>query len=166
MYCGIENLHKREISSMCWIMGHLGYFSNPHIFRFPQVAPPPEFRMNSNAGIQELMAAEQKASQIVAEARLGRGDRLKQAKSDASSVISTYRTEMEMEFQSSALNLGSSNTTTSAALQDQTKRDMEAMKGSYEGNGGKALQVLLSKCCEVDLTVSKARVRSAQKAQM
>ena len=73
---------------------------------------------------------------------------------------------MEMEFQSSALNLGSSNTTTSAMLQEQTKRDMESMKGSYESNSGKALQVLLSKCCEVDLTVSKARVRSAQKAQM
>jgi hypothetical protein len=31
--------------------------------------------MNSNAGIQELMAAEQKASQIVAEARLGERER-------------------------------------------------------------------------------------------
>lgn len=38
--------------------------------------------MSSNAGIQELMQAETRASQIVAEARVGRGDRLKQAKQE------------------------------------------------------------------------------------
>jgi len=36
--------------------------------------------MSSGTGIQELMAAETRASQIVAEARAARGDRMKQAK--------------------------------------------------------------------------------------
>jgi hypothetical protein len=96
----------------------------------------------------------------------GRGDRLKQAKESAASTIASYRSSKELEFQSSALNLGDSNSTSSLLLQGQTKADMEKMKKEYEGNSGKALQVLLSKCCEVDLTVSKARIRSAQKAAM
>jgi len=81
-------------------------------------------------------------------------------------VISGYRSDKELSFQSNALTLGSSDTTSSVQLQQATQRDMEKMKRQYEGNSNKALQLLLSKCCEVDLEVSKARVRSAQKAAM
>ena len=52
--------------------------------------------MSSNAGIQELMQAETRASQIVAEARVGRGDRLKQAKQEVRSSSKTKRETLPM----------------------------------------------------------------------
>ena len=43
---------------------------------------------------------------------------------------------------------------------------MHLQKQQFEQNSSKALQVLLAKCCEVDLEVPAARIRSAQKAAM
>jgi len=37
------------------------------------------------------------------------------------------------------------------------------MEGQYNSNMQKAIDVLLSKCCEVSLEVPSARVRSTQK---
>jgi len=52
------------------------------------------------------MAAETRASQIVADARLARGDRMKQAKADAQELIDTYRAEKQDEFNNSVLAAG------------------------------------------------------------
>ncbi|GMH55884.1 hypothetical protein TL16_g02010, partial [Triparma laevis f. inornata] len=120
--------------------------------------------MSSNAGIQELMQAETRASQIVAEARVGRGDRLKQAKEEADGVISQFRSEKEVEFNTALLSVGGSDSQSSSALKQDTEREMHLQKSQFEQNSGKALQVLLAKCCEVDLEVPAARIRSAQKA--
>mmetsp|Transcript_4168 Transcript_4168/g.8059 ORF Transcript_4168/g.8059 Transcript_4168/m.8059 type:complete len:92 (+) Transcript_4168:212-487(+) len=64
--------------------------------------------MNNSSGIQELMAAETRASQIVAEARIGRGERMKQAKSDAQELIDAYRGEKQEEFNARVLTAGES----------------------------------------------------------
>ena|ERR1719506_2663379 len=120
--------------------------------------------MNSNQGIQELMAAETRASQIVAEARVGRGERLKQAKEEADTVIASFRAEKEVEFNTALLSVSGSDTQSSSALKTQTEAEMTKMKADFDANAGKALQVLLAKCCEVDLDVPAARIRSAQKA--
>merc|ERR1711935_105677 len=119
--------------------------------------------MQNSSGIQELMAAETRASQIVAEARLGRGDRMKQAKADAQELIDGYRGEKQEEFNKAILVTGGTGGSASAKLQAETNTDVQVMQGQFERNAQKAVDVLLSKCCEVSLTVPTARVRSTQK---
>eukprot|EP00979_Chaetoceros_neogracilis_P000195 scaffold70_cov204-Chaetoceros_neogracile.AAC.1 len=119
--------------------------------------------MSNGAGIQELMAAETRASQIVAEARIGRGDRMKQAKADAQELIDAYRAEKQQDFNNTVLAAGGSGGSASAKLQAQTNQEVSVMQGQFQRNQQKAIDVLLSKCCEVSLEVPSARVRSTQK---
>ncbi|CAB9497999.1 proton ATPase subunit G [Seminavis robusta] len=119
--------------------------------------------MQSGSGIQELMAAETRASQIVAEARIGRGDRMKQAKNEAQELIDAYRGEKQAEFNNMVLSKGGSEGSASAKLQSDTNKDIQEMQGEFQKNAQKAVDVLLSKCCEVSLEVPTARVRSTQK---
>mmetsp|Transcript_8571 Transcript_8571/g.15555 ORF Transcript_8571/g.15555 Transcript_8571/m.15555 type:complete len:124 (-) Transcript_8571:60-431(-) len=119
--------------------------------------------MNSGSGIQELMAAETRASQIVAEARIARGDRMKQAQTDADELIAAYRLEQQDAFDKAASASGGSGGARSAGLQAETNRDVQAMQGQFTRNAQKAVDVLLSKCCEVSLEVPTARIRATQK---
>ena len=119
--------------------------------------------MSNNTGIQELMAAETRASQIVAEARMARGDRMKQAKTDAQELIDAYRAEKQEEFNNRVLAAGGSGGSASAKLQAETQGEVQIMQGQFQRNSQKAVDVLLSKCCEVSLEVPTARVRSTQK---
>merc|ERR1712071_727123 len=119
--------------------------------------------MQNGTGIQELMAAETRASQIVAEARIGRGDRMKQAKADAQELIDAYRGEKMEEFNKAVAASGGTGGSASAKLQAETNTDVKNMQSQFEKNAQKAVDVLLSKCCEVSLTVPSARVRSTQK---
>ena len=59
--------------------------------------------------------------------------------------------------------IGGSGGSASAKLQASTNRDIQLMQGQFSGNMQKAIDVLLSKCCEVSLEVPSARVRSTQK---
>lgn len=81
-------------------------------------------------------------------------------------VISQFRSEKEVEFNTALLSVGGSDSQSSSALKQDTEREMHLQKSQFEQNSGKALQVLLAKCCEVDLEVPAARIRSAQKAAM
>jgi len=119
--------------------------------------------MNSGSGIQELMAAETRASQIVAEARISRGDRMKQAQVDADELIRAYRTEQQEAFDKNAHSAGGDGGSASAKLQAETNKEVQDMQGDFHRNAQKAVDVLLSKCCEVSLEVPTARIRSTQK---
>mmetsp|Transcript_65151 Transcript_65151/g.76537 ORF Transcript_65151/g.76537 Transcript_65151/m.76537 type:complete len:127 (+) Transcript_65151:110-490(+) len=119
--------------------------------------------MNDGTGIRELMAAETRASQIVAEARVGRGDRMKQAKQDADEIVKGYKGEKQEEFNSLVLSAGGSGGSASAKLQAETNNEVGLMQSQFQRNAQKAVDVLLSKCCEVTLEVPTARVRATQK---
>mmetsp|Transcript_23735 Transcript_23735/g.57245 ORF Transcript_23735/g.57245 Transcript_23735/m.57245 type:complete len:124 (+) Transcript_23735:125-496(+) len=119
--------------------------------------------MNSGSGIQELMAAETRASQIVAEARIARGDRMKQAQTDADELIAAYRLEQQDAFDKAASASGGSGGDASNKLQAETNKDIQGMQGQFTKNAQKAVDVLLSKCCEVSLEVPTARIRATQK---
>mmetsp|Transcript_21825 Transcript_21825/g.31870 ORF Transcript_21825/g.31870 Transcript_21825/m.31870 type:complete len:124 (-) Transcript_21825:332-703(-) len=119
--------------------------------------------MSNGAGIQELMAAETRASQIVAEARIGRGDRMKQAKADAQELIDSYRGEKQQDFNNTVLAAGGSGGSASAKLQATTNSEISVMQNQFNTNHQRAIDVLLSKCCEVSLEVPTARVRATQK---
>mmetsp|Transcript_32236 Transcript_32236/g.37586 ORF Transcript_32236/g.37586 Transcript_32236/m.37586 type:complete len:103 (+) Transcript_32236:407-715(+) len=94
---------------------------------------------------------------------IGRGDRMKQAKADAQELIDSYRAEKQQEFNNQVLAAGGSGGSASAKLQAATNRDIQLQQGQYESSVPNAIDVLLSKCCEVSLEVPTARVRSTQK---
>mmetsp|Transcript_27303 Transcript_27303/g.63948 ORF Transcript_27303/g.63948 Transcript_27303/m.63948 type:complete len:126 (+) Transcript_27303:108-485(+) len=119
--------------------------------------------MSSGAGIQELMAAETRASQIVAEARMGRGDRMKQAKADSTELVAAYKAEKQEEFNNMVLSKGGSEGSASAKLQADTAKEVAELQSMFQKNAQKAVDVLLSKCCEVSLEVPTARVRATRK---
>lgn len=58
---------------------------------------------------------------------------------------------------------GGSGNDASAKLQAETTKDIQAMQGRFTKNAQKAVDVLLSKCCEVSLEVPSARIRATQK---
>ena len=95
---------------------------------------------------------------------LGRGDRMKQAKADAQDLIDAYRAEKQEEFNNMVLSKGGSEGNASAKLQADTNKEIQDMQAQFQKHAQKAVDVLLSKCCEVSLEVPSARVRSTQKA--
>eukprot|EP00956_Cyclotella_meneghiniana_P020749 scaffold37054_cov72-Cyclotella_meneghiniana.AAC.4 len=103
------------------------------------------------------MAAETRASQIVAEARIARGDRMKQAQADADELIAAYRREQQDAFNKNVANKGGSGGASSDKLQAETNKEIQQMQGQFQSNAQKAVDVLLSKCCEVSLEVPTAR---------
>lgn len=82
---------------------------------------------------------------------------------EAQVLIDAYRAEKQEEFNNMVLSKGGSQGNSSAKLQSETNTEITAMKGDYQKNVSKAVDVLLSKCCEVSLEVPTARVRSTQK---
>ena len=115
----------------------------------------------------------------------GRGERMKQAKADAQELIDGYHAEKQEEFNNKVLaagtysqlsflttlptsiNLsGGSGGSASAKLQGETNNEVQIMQAQFQRNAQKAIDVLLSKCCEVSLDVPTARVRATQKGAM
>jgi ATP synthase subunit G len=88
---------------------------------------------------------------------------MKQAKVEANELIEGYRAEKQKEFNNMLLSKGGSSGDFSAKLQAETKADITRMEASFQKNSQKAIDVLLSKCCEVSLEVPTARIRSTQK---
>lgn len=89
---------------------------------------------------------------------------MKQAKADAQELINAYRAEKQEEFNNMSLSKGGSEGSASAKLQAETAKEIQDMQGLFQKNSQKAVDVLLSKCCEVSLEVPTARVRATQKA--
>ena len=88
---------------------------------------------------------------------------MKQAKADAQDLIDSYRGQKQEEFNNMVLSKGGSEGSASAKLQSDTNKDIQDLELQFKKNSQKAVDVLLSKCCEVSLEVPSARVRSTQK---
>mmetsp|Transcript_29854 Transcript_29854/g.68888 ORF Transcript_29854/g.68888 Transcript_29854/m.68888 type:complete len:97 (-) Transcript_29854:2446-2736(-) len=89
---------------------------------------------------------------------------MKQAKVEAQQLIDGYKNEKQEEFNNMVLSKGGSEGTASAKLQAETNAEIQSLQGLFQKNAQKAVDVLLSKCCEVSLEVPTARIRSTQKA--
>lgn len=92
-----------------------------------------------------------------------RTDRMKQAKEDAQELIGGYRKDKLSDFNTKVLTAGGTGGSASAKLQTETNNGILVMTNQFERHAQKAVDVLLSKCCEVSLDVPSARVRSTQK---
>ena len=88
---------------------------------------------------------------------------MKQAKADAQELIDAYRAEKQQDFNNTVLAAGGSGGNASAKLQAKTNQEISVMQGMFTRNQTKAIDILLSKCCEVSLEVPSARVRATQK---
>ena len=88
---------------------------------------------------------------------------MKQAKADSADLIAGYKAEKQEEFNNMVLSKGGSEGNASAKLQAETDKDVGDMQALFQKNAQKAVDVLLSKCCEVSLEVPTARVRATRK---
>ena len=89
---------------------------------------------------------------------------MKQAKVEAQELIDAYRAEKQAEFNNMALSKGGSEGSASAKLQTETTQQITVTQSAFQKNAQKAVDVLLSKCCEVSWEVPSARIRATQKA--
>jgi vacuolar-type H+-ATPase subunit H len=88
---------------------------------------------------------------------------MKQAKADAQELVESYRGEKQEEFNNMVLSKGGSESSAASKLQADTNKEIQELQGQFQKHAQKAVDVLLSKCCEVSLEVPTARVRATQK---
>ncbi|XP_061478107.1 V-type proton ATPase subunit G 2 isoform X1 [Rhineura floridana] len=102
-------------------------------------------------GIQQLLQAEKRAAEKVAEARKsetgilsGKARRLKQAKEEAQAEIEQYRLEREKEFQQKQQAALGSQGNLSAEVEAQTRKKLQAMQGGQARGKDRVLRQLLT----------------------
>ncbi|XP_049509611.1 V-type proton ATPase subunit G 2 isoform X2 [Panthera uncia] len=77
---------------------------------------------SQSQGIQQLLQAEKRAAEKVADARKRKARRLKQAKEEAQMEVEHYRREQEQEFQSKQQAAMGSQGNLSAEVEQATRR--------------------------------------------
>ncbi|KAK9405767.1 V-type proton ATPase subunit G 2 [Crotalus adamanteus] len=94
-------------------------------------------------GIQQLLQAEKRAAEKVAEARKRKARRLKQAKEEAQAEIEQYRLEREREFQQKQQAALGSQGNLSTEVEAQTRKKLQAMHGGQARGKDQVLRHLL-----------------------
>ncbi|XP_065274721.1 V-type proton ATPase subunit G 1 [Emys orbicularis] len=98
---------------------------------------------SQSQGIQQLLQAEKRAAEKVAEARKRKNRRLKQAKEEAQEEIEQYRLQREKEFKAKeAAALGSHGSCTTE-VENETQVKMSAIQGNFQTNREEVLNNLL-----------------------
>mmetsp|Transcript_18356 Transcript_18356/g.24224 ORF Transcript_18356/g.24224 Transcript_18356/m.24224 type:complete len:119 (+) Transcript_18356:126-482(+) len=116
--------------------------------------------MAQQGGIQELMAAEAKASQIVQEARSARTERMKEARIEADVLIEEFKKQKEAAYQAASAKASGSSTTDFSELEQQTARDVENMRNQYQSNADKVIFMMVDKVTgEFPLKIPEARIK-------
>merc|ERR1712168_1326306 len=79
------------------------------------------------SGIQQLLTAEKRAAEKVAEAKKRKNRRLKQAKEEAQEEITKYKADREKQFKESEASKGSGVTDVQAQIVKDTNQKITAM---------------------------------------
>ncbi|XP_061656689.1 V-type proton ATPase subunit G 1 [Syngnathoides biaculeatus] len=104
---------------------------------------------SQSQGIQQLLQAEKRAAEKVAEARKRKNRRLKQAKEEAQAEIEQYRLQRDKEFKTKeAAALGSHGNSAVEVDRDTAER-MGHIQSSYRGNRDGVLGDLLRRVCDI-----------------
>ncbi|KYO23168.1 V-type proton ATPase subunit G 1 isoform X1 [Alligator mississippiensis] len=104
---------------------------------------------SQSQGIQQLLQAEKRAAEKVAEARKRKNRRLKQAKEEAQAEIEQYRLQREKEFkakEAAALGCHGSCTT---EVEKETQQKMSIIQENFQKNREEVLTELLSLVCDI-----------------
>jgi len=107
--------------------------------------------------MNELKAAEKKATAQVQEQRKARTDRMKEAKSEAERAIAAYRSEQERSYDlKRSQKLGESGSDGSA-LESKTNAEISNMTRDFNARKEGVEQCLVDLVCRVNISVPKAR---------
>ncbi|XP_072285706.1 V-type proton ATPase subunit G 1 [Pyxicephalus adspersus] len=104
---------------------------------------------SQSAGIQQLLQAEKRAAERVAEARKRKNRRLKQAKEEAQAEIEQYRLQREKEFKAKEAAALGSHGSCSEEMEKETSAKMSIILENYKQNREKVLEDLLSFVCDI-----------------
>ncbi|KAF0935502.1 hypothetical protein E2562_034283 [Oryza meyeriana var. granulata] len=94
-------------------------------------------------GIQQLLAAEQEAQQIVNAARSAKSARLRQAKEEAEREIAEYRAQMEAEFQRKVAESSGDSGANVKRLEQETDTKIAQLKQQAANVSPEVIQMLL-----------------------
>ncbi|KAJ6654566.1 hypothetical protein lerEdw1_006719 [Lerista edwardsae] len=104
---------------------------------------------SQSQGIQQLLQAEKRAAEKVAEARKRKNRRLKQAKEEAQAEIEQYRLHREKDFkEKEAAALGSHGSSTTE-VEKETVEKMGLLQTNFEKNREDVLNSLLNVVCDI-----------------
>lgn len=112
------------------------------------------------SSIQELLSAENRASQIVADARSARTERMKEAKREAEDTIATVRGEKEKTFAASAV-----PTAGSAEFQQlakETDAELSKLRNQFASNKSDVVADIVKLVTAVDLSIPETRISKAK----
>ncbi|CAM9307961.1 unnamed protein product [Hapterophycus canaliculatus] len=115
--------------------------------------------------IQELIAAETKASSIVADARASRSKRMKEAKKEAEAICNAFRAEKEAAYQASMQKSMGSTGKEGDTLGAQTDEAIQKMTGDYLKNKKTVSDLLVHEVCHIVYVVPEGlKSRDMQQA--
>ncbi|XP_003748535.1 V-type proton ATPase subunit G [Galendromus occidentalis] len=112
--------------------------------------------MNQNSqGVQQLLAAERRASDKVAEARKRKARRLKQAKDEAQSEIDKYRHEKESAFRAYEASHMGSRDDVQKRIEADTQRQILEVNQLVAKNKDEVIKGLLGLVYDIEAHVHK-----------
>jgi V-type H+-transporting ATPase subunit G len=100
-------------------------------------------------GIQQLLAAEKRAAEIVAEARKRRTARLKRAKDEASVEVEQFKAEKEKQHKQLEQQILGSRSTNEDSIKIKTETVIREMTNQFNANRDKVIQHVLESVCNV-----------------
>ncbi|XP_060700462.1 V-type proton ATPase subunit G 1-like [Hemiscyllium ocellatum] len=98
---------------------------------------------SQSQGIQQLLQAEERAAEKVAEARKRKNRRLKQAKEEAQAEIEQYRLQKEKDFKAKENDALGSHGNSAIEVDKETQEKISEIGASYEESKEVVLNTLL-----------------------
>jgi len=104
---------------------------------------------SQSTGIQQLLVAEKKSAERVAEARKRKTRRLKQAKEEAQQEIDAYKNECERNYKDHEQRILGSRGDMENKIEMKTKQQIEEINVNVKAHREKAMQNLLKLVCDI-----------------
>jgi len=104
---------------------------------------------SSGSGIAQLLSAEKRAAEKVADAKKRKNRRLKQAKEEAQEEIAKYKAERERAFKESEASKGSGVTDVQAQIVKDTNIKISSLSSGVVANKEAVMSQLLDKVLNV-----------------
>ncbi|XP_066569416.1 V-type proton ATPase subunit G 1 [Amia ocellicauda] len=104
---------------------------------------------SQSQGIQQLLQAEKRAAEKVAEARKRKNRRLKQAKEEAQAEIEQYRLQRENEFKTKEKAALGSHGNSATEVDKETVDKIKMIERNYQQNRETVLASLLTLICDI-----------------
>eukprot|EP01055_Gregarina_sp_Pseudo9_P003418 Gregarina_sp_Pseudo_9__3417@NODE_3590_length_604_cov_155_785841_g3283_i0_p1_GENE_NODE_3590_length_604_cov_155_785841_g3283_i0NODE_3590_length_604_cov_155_785841_g3283_i0_p1_ORF_typecomplete_len125_score33_77VATPase_G/PF03179_15/1_6e20VATPase_G_2/PF16999_5/6_4e05VATPase_G_2/PF16999_5/5_2e03ATPsynt_B/PF00430_18/0_0038ATPsynt_B/PF00430_18/1_3e03HrpE/PF06188_12/0_02DivIVA/PF05103_13/0_27DivIVA/PF05103_13/7_4e02CemA/PF03040_14/1_7RRF/PF01765_19/0_21RRF/PF01765_19/2_2e03_NODE_3590_length_604_cov_155_7 len=115
----------------------------------------------ANQLIQKLLEAEQEADVIVRRARENHAKKLKEAQMSAEEDIKKFKSTEEEKFQKEYLaRYGDQDPT--QGLEEQTKADIDVIKGQFKKHRDEAVALLISGVVRVNLVLTEEEKRQVR----